>query len=613
MVGAQSFAPLPIGVLMSILRKSYSSDVAMNNSKNYQHYLALTGLILLGAMLRFWHLELKPLWLDEVLTALLSLGSRYEDVPLEVVFPASTLQHLFTLKSSISCPEIAQAVATKSTHPPLFFCLMHQWLNWLEPVSQSLSWKLRSLPAILGVIAIALIYLLNRLVFSATAGLIGAAVMAVSPFAVYLSQEARHYTLPMLFLILALLGLIQIKKALANQKLPHPVVWLFWGIINSIGCYIHYFFFIAFIAQILTFMALMFWRRRLLPRRSLLSLALVILGVAVSYLPWLSVMLGSFGRAETGWLPKPTVIAPIYQTLAGWLSIAIAFPVESQPLWVQIPSILLTIGFGIWLARQAWRGFRQLQQQATVATFTLSSFTLFVLLQFGAIIYLLGKDITVAPRYNFVYYPAVCAILGACFDQINSTTTLNLAKTPNRVIVPSFLEKLVLLKLSKRFLPLIIAVLSSIFVVNNLVFLKPFHPEKVARDMNFEPTIPVMMVMGYNNFQDVALGLSFALAINQLKADIPNQINEASFAFFNKRLGYEPVWRKLAQLAEFPKPRLNLWVVAPGLKQKDYPSQLAIAQTSCWLDSQHYYRIGIPYQLYRCGLNKRDLPANTSR
>lgn len=586
----------------------------MNNSKNYQHYLALIGLITLGAMLRFWHLDLKPLWLDEVLTALLSLGSRYEDVPLEVVFPASTLQHLFSLKSSVSCPQIAQAVATKSTHPPLFFCLMHGWLNWVEPAWQSLSWKLRSLPAILGVIAIALIYLLNRLVFSPAAGLVAAAVMAVSPFAVYLSQEARHYTLPMLFLILALLGLIQIQKALANQQLPHPVVWLFWSIVNSIGCYIHYFFFIAFIAQISTFIALIFWRRRLLPRGSLLALVLVILGVAVSYLPWLPVMLSSFGRAETGWLPKLTVIAPIYQTLAGWLSIAIAFPVESQPLWVQIPSILLTVGFGIWLARQAWKGFQQLQQQATVATFTLSSFILFVLLQFGAIVYLLGKDITVAPRYNFVYYPALCAILGACFAQINSNTTVSI---PNHVTQASFLEKVGLFQLLKKHgrknLPLVTALLSSLFVVSNLVFLKPFHPQKVARDMTFEPTIPVMMVMGYNNFQDVALGLSFALAINQLKADIPNEINEASFAFFDKKLGYEPVWRKLAQLAEYPKPRLNLWVVAPGMKQKDYPSQLAIAQTPCWLDSLHYYRIGIPYQLYRCGLNKRDVPANTSK
>lgn len=576
----------------------------MNNSKNYQHYLVLAGLIILGAMLRFWHLELKPLWLDEVLTALLSLGSRYEDVPLDVVFPASTLQHLFTLKSSLSCPEIAQAVATKSTHPPLFFCLMHQWLNWLEPFGQPLSWKLRSLPAILGVIAIALIYILNRLAFSPAAGLGAAAVMAVSPFAVYLSQEARHYTLPMLFLILALLGLIQIQKALVSQKLPHPLVWLFWGIVNSIGCYIHYFFFIAFIAQILTFIGLIFWRRRMLPRSSLLTLALVIIGVAMSYLPWLPVMLGSFGRAETGWLPKPTIIAPIYQTLAGWLSIAIAFPVESQPLWVQIPSILLTVGFGIWLARLAWQGFRKLQQQPTIGAFTLSSFILFVLLQFAAIIYLLGKDITVAPRYNFVYYPAVCAILGACFAQINSTTT------PNHAIQPSSLERFKffeqLKKRQRKFLLLFIALLSSIFVVSNLVFLKSFHPQKVARDMNFEPTTPLMMVMGYKNFQDVALGLSFALAIAQNnESNFPGNA-EPNFAFFNTKLGYEPVWSNLSTLAILPKQRLNLWVVAPGLKQRNYPPQLILKnQNNCLLDSTKYYRIGIPYQLYRCAVAPR--------
>ena len=557
----------------------------MNNSKNLsQHYLVLTGLIALGAIIRFWHLDLKPLWLDEVLTALLSLGSRYEDVPLEVVFPASTLQHLFTLKSSVSCPEIAHAVATKSTHPPLFFCLMHQWLNWIEPLAKPLSWKLRSLPAILGVIAIALIYTLNRLVFSRSAGLMGAAVMAVSPFAVYLSQEARHYTLPMLFIILALLGLIQIQKSIFSLLLPHPITWLLWGVVNSIGCYIHYFFFLAFIAQLFTLIWLMFWRRRMLPPGSWSAVIIVIISVAVSYLPWLPVMLGSFGRSETGWLPKPTLIAPVYQTLAGWLSIAIALPVESQPFWIQVLSVLLTVGFGIWVARQVWLGFKQLLKQSSthVATLTLLGFILGVLLQFVAIIYLLGKDITVAPRYNFVYYPAICALLGASFAFGNSGNQ----------------------KKNIKIFSLSIAGLSCIFVVSNFVFLKPFHPQKVAQDILFEPSIPVMIVMGYNNFQDVALGLSFALAINQQNLQIPKKTTEVYFAFLNTKLGYEPVWEKLSKLSELKIPHLNLWVVAPGLRRKDYPPQLTIAQTSCLLDSKKYYRIGIPYQLYQCGSSR---------
>jgi len=551
----------------------------MNNSKNFSlHYLALAGVIALGAIVRFWNLDLKPLWLDEVLTALLSLGGRYEDVPLDVVFPASTLQHLFTLKSHVSCPEIAHAVATQSTHPPLFFCLMHQWLNWIEPITQPLSWKLRALPALVGVGAIASTYLLNRIVFSPVAGLMGATFMAVSPFGVYLSQEARHYTLPMLFISLALLGLIQIQQALYSQQLPRHLVWLFWGIVNSIGCYIHYFFFLAFIAQLLTLTGLMYWRRQMLPRGSWLAVALVVMGVIVSYLPWLPVMLGGFGRSETKWLPKPENIAPLYQTLAGWLSMVIALPVESQPLWIQLPMVLLTIAFGGWVARQAWLGFKQLRQPLThVAIFTLSCFTLCVVLQFVAIIYLLGKDITVAPRYNFVYYPAVCALLGACFA----------FRKPNGKWVNA--------------LSLSIALLSCVFVVSNLVFLKPFHPQQVARDMTFEPSVPIMMVMGYSSFQDVALGLSFALAIDQLNPSIPRETTNASFAFLNTKLGYEPVWQNLSKLPVLQVPRLNLWVVAPGLRRKDYPPQLILTnQTRCTLDPNRHHRIGIPYQLYQC-------------
>jgi len=560
----------------------------MNNSKNLStHYWTLAGVIVLGAILRFWHLDLKPLWLDEVLTALLSLGRLYVDVPLDVVFPLSTLQQLFTLKPDVSCPEIAQAVASQSTHPPLFFCLMHQWLSWLEPLTQSLGWKLRALPALIGVCAIASIYCLNRIVFSPAAGLMGAALMAVSPFGVYLSQEARHYTLPVLLTTLALLGFVQIQQTLYSQKLPQPRIWVMWGIVNSLGCYVHYFFILAFIAQLLTLVGVMLFRRRL-PKGSWVALGLVVVGVAVSYLPWLPMLFGDFGRPETGWLPTPEHIMPLVQTLIGWILMVIALPIEGQPLWIQVPMALLMLGFTSWVSWH-WRGFKQLwrQPETRVATLSLSCFTACVLLQFFAIVYLLGKDITVAPRYNFVYYPAITALLGA-------SLAVNTGKIGQW----------------KKILPLCVALLSCVFVVSNLVFLKPFNPQQIAQDMNLEPVVPMMIAMGYNNFQDVALGLSVALAVEKGNPGVAEEREDTSFVFLDSKLGYDLVWQKLSKLPALSLGRMNLWVIAPGLRRRDYPQQLTIGsaepavgianQIPCTRDPSEYYRLGVPYQLYRC-------------
>ena len=183
-----------------------------------RHYLAFALVIIIGTALRFWNLDLKPLWLDEVITALFTYGKSYNDVPLNTVFSLSKLAEIFSFNFSISCPQIAENIANQSTHPPLFFCLMHYWIAKFSHDYSLLSMNLRSLPALFGVGAIAAIYYLNRIAFSAKAGLIAAAFMAVSPFGVYISQEARHYTLPVLLITISLLCLIQIIQDFQHQN-----------------------------------------------------------------------------------------------------------------------------------------------------------------------------------------------------------------------------------------------------------------------------------------------------------------------------------------------------------------------------------------------------------
>jgi uncharacterized membrane protein len=603
----------------------------MNRLKFFVHYLALAGVIVLGAALRFWHLDLKPLWLDEVITALFSLGRTYDDVPLNVVFPLSTLKQIFTLKPDVSCAEIAHTLATQSTHPPLFFCLMHGWLKLLShqygqgtTVPLLLSTDLRSLPAIFGVGAIAAIYWLGRIAFFPAVGLMTAAIMAVSPFGVYLSQEARHYTLPVLLITLSLVGFIQIQQDLEKNRQTRSLVWLGWGVVNSIALYVHYFFILAFVAQLVTLLVIFYRRRRSLKIHTWVALGLTILGISLSFLPWLSILLGHSGRSETSWLPSPHNVAPLYQTLIGWLLMAIALPVENQPLWIAIPSGLLMLLFGCWLGWQIFNFFKVKRQLTTSegrtlfnpsrfktrsfpAIFSLGSFTLCVLLQFLAIVYLLDKDITIAPRYHFVYYPALCALLGAILTIGTAVKELpsqdapendENARTQQQSKDPSLL-------LSPQFSVLLVGLLSSVFVVSNLAFLKPFNPLEVAQHMNLEPGVPLMVVVGYHDSQDVALGLSFALAVDKIRAprvgDFELEGEKAYLAFLNAKPSYDAVWQNLSGIQTPLESPLNLWVVAPGLKRVDYPQYLELAEpTSCTIDSTQHYRIGVPYQLYRC-------------
>lgn len=583
-----------------------------------RHFLALIGILLLGAFLRFWNLDLKPLWLDEVITALFSLGHSYYDIPLNQTFPVSALEQVFTLKPETTCAQIMQTVSTQSVHPPLFFCWLHNWLNWVNPLPQSWIWKLRAFPAAIGVVAIAAIYQLNRVAFSRSAGLLAAAVMAVSPFAVYLSQEARHYTLPILLVILALLGLHHLQADLKHQRY-RPAIWFGWIAVNSLGFYVHYFFLMAFVAQVVTLVIGEVVRgqetgdrgqgrgeRTILSRlapllgrfavRSLLPIALATTAVCLTYLPWLSTLLSHLSRPETDWLQPSgsgwaSAIAPLYRLVVGWILMVIALPVENQPAWIAVISgivmFLVAVGLG-WQLVKRIQGLWQTPDTHD-STRMLLTYTLVVLLEFLVTVYGLGKDITLVPRYNFIYFPAVCALVGAALGQKG---------TGNRGQGIGVIWGV-----------LFVGVLSSVLTISNLVFQKPYYPDQVADTMRVDPTLPLVVATAYADFQDVALGLSFALALRQQEVEYPDSIQPSDFVFLSRSSGYEPVWSALTTLEPQPTFPLNLWIVAPGLKRKAYPDQLSLPERSntqerCSLDPAQHYRIGIPYQLYRCGTRK---------
>lgn len=361
----------------------------------------------------------------------------------------------------------------------------------------------------LGVVSVVALYALNRVAFSPGAGLMGAALMAVSPFHVYLSQEARHYTAPMFCITLALLGLIQIIKNLSRQKI-YSWVWVSWLLINIIGLYTHYFFLMAVVAQLATLSLWMLRHHSNLQSRHWIIAGIAAVTLLMSYFPWLSTILEHMGRPETSWLMLSRTnwlnyIPPIYQTLAGWIIMVVSLPVERQPAWIAIPMGLLMLVFFGWLMKEAYHGLRHLRNDSRtrISTQILLCFIGFVLFQFWVVIYILGKDLSLAPRYNFVYYPAICSLLGAVlahsYPQKRWSSNSQITR-PNIQLKPA--------------MPLFAGIISCIFVIFNLVLITPYNPNHLA-DKIVASSTPNVFLMPYQGDTEIALGLSLIWEISQ--------------------------------------------------------------------------------------------------
>jgi mannosyltransferase len=118
--------------------------------------LILIALTLLAAALRFWHLSSWSLDSDEV----------------------------FMLRDSLR-PDI------RNPRPLLYF-LNHYLVSPLIPLNE---FGLRLLPAIFGVLAIPVFFVMSRKLIGARAALFGTLLLSVSPLHVYYSQFARYWSL----------------------------------------------------------------------------------------------------------------------------------------------------------------------------------------------------------------------------------------------------------------------------------------------------------------------------------------------------------------------------------------------------------------------------------
>lgn len=197
-------------------------DITFENVRSLvtrSHYFQiLVILVIIGSFLRFYNLGYNSLWLDEASTYTISQNSFLG---------------------------IWQTMMTGEVNPPLFY-----WIEHVMLLFGNSEIVLRLVPALAGVLSIPVFYFVGKEFLDRNAGLISAALCMVAATLVYYSQEARAYSLALLF---TALGTLFFLKALRSGSLSY---WALFGIFMALAFWTH-FYVIMFIAALIVYIVVL--------------------------------------------------------------------------------------------------------------------------------------------------------------------------------------------------------------------------------------------------------------------------------------------------------------------------------------------------------------------
>jgi mannosyltransferase len=325
--------------------------------------LLILGCLAFGAVTRFT--PGTPLWLDEALSVNIAKAP-LADIP---------------------------DLLRRDGHPPLYYWILHAWIELFGDGDRAV----RSLSAGLGLVAIALVFLVGRRLAGPTLGVLAAAVLAVSPYGVRYSSEARMYEL---VVVLVLAGWLLLDATMRAPRAP-----LLGGLVVVSGALLLTHYWAMFLLAAVLAVLAAAWRRaeaaetRTAALRAAIALALG----GVFLVPWLSAMRYQSEHTGTPWAPPPRPTRVASESIVDFTGGL--FP-ESTLLAATLVCLVALALFGrrsregLLLARPAadWRG-----QAAMVAAGTAALG--------AAVAFAMGSAF--AGRYAAVYFPVVVLLVAA--------------------------------------------------------------------------------------------------------------------------------------------------------------------------------------------------------
>lgn len=259
--------------------------------------------VLIGSIVRFVGMSKSSIWHDEGYTMMLSPQS-----------PAHII-----------------ARTARDVHPPLYYLTLHYWLKMfgLSEIGA------RSLSAVLMLGVVIVGFLLVRELFGRPAARLSAVFLALGPFLVRYSQEARMYGMAAFLAILATYALVKATRSKTNGW------WIVYSLSIAAGLYTHYY---------IVFIIALHWLYMLILKKPGWGLAnkkwwvsnVASLGL---FLFWVPTAYRQFTRVQAAfWIPKPTTLT-LPSTIAQFLTFT---DLGVAGNLIRVVVFLAFFGFVIW-------------------------------------------------------------------------------------------------------------------------------------------------------------------------------------------------------------------------------------------------------------------------
>ncbi|MGG6292994.1 glycosyltransferase family 39 protein [Leptolyngbya sp. AN02str] len=478
----------------------------------------------LGAVLRFANLADKPVWTDEFSTIVFGLGNSYRTIPLNQVISFSDLVAPLVARPTADVGDVVQNLLTESNHPPLYFVLTHLWVKLFGAGDGVVSiWLVRSLAAVFGVLTIPAMFGLGWLTWrSPLVAQLAAALTAVSPFGIYLAQEARHYTLPTLWVIASLACLvIALQHIHANRPIPLWVCGL-WIVVNGLGVATHYFFVLTLAAEGLAIVGLAIAHIRMgkpWPGQVWRRFAWVLLGTIATTLVWLPFVQGIGDSELTQWIYRRNRqgfewLEPLGQLLASSVTMLYLLPIQSPMQWLSTVSQVALVVLLLWSLPWMVRGWVQQERDRPVMLQALGGFVVGAIALFLINSYGFSRDLTSAFRYSFVYYPAVLLLVAVSLNQVWIDAPSDRSKHAVKWWLRGRGRTVVVTVL-------VLGCVGSMAVVSNLAYQKTHRPERMVAILQQEFQAPTLLAMSHLSHGQTGRMMGLALEWHRQNADLP--------------------------------------------------------------------------------------------